>query len=96
MITKESQLIFSEIFIGNLLNVYFDDNQTPGNNFLRGNACLSQPSILIKLLEQKEFVFVVSLVKLQIKKDVLTLKAKTSFFCSTQVDLDRISLAPQP
>ena len=70
MITKESQLIFSEIFIGNLLNVYFDDNQTPVNNFLRGNACLSQPSILIKLLEQKEFVFVVSLVKLQIKKDV--------------------------
>ncbi|EPC76912.1 hypothetical protein Lpp221_15294, partial [Lacticaseibacillus paracasei subsp. paracasei Lpp221] len=55
-----------------------------------------QSRILIKLLEQKEFVFVVSLVKLQIKKDVLTLKAKTSFFCSTQVDLDRISLAPQP
>ena len=66
MITKESQLIFSEIFIGNLLNVYFDNNQTPGNNFLR-NACLSQLSILIKLLEQKEFVFVVSLVKSHIK-----------------------------
>ncbi|MCT4394037.1 MAG: hypothetical protein L0K22_01985 [Lacticaseibacillus paracasei] len=96
MITKESQLIFSEIFIGNLLNVYFDDNQTPGNNFLRGNVCLSQLSILIKLLEQKEFVFVVSLVKSHIKKDVLTLKGKNVLFCSTQVDLDRISLAPQP
>ena len=77
MITKESQLIFSEIFIGNLLNVYFDDNQTPVNNFLRGNACLSQPSILIKLLEQKEFVFVV---KSHIKKDVLTLKGKNVLF----------------
>lgn len=80
MITKESELIFSEIFFGNLLNVYFDDNLTPGNNFLRGNACLSQPSILIKLLEQKEFVFVVSLVKSQIKKDVLTLKGKNVLF----------------
>ncbi|WP_216630148.1 hypothetical protein, partial [Lacticaseibacillus paracasei] len=69
-----------EIFIGNLLNVYFDDNQTPVNNFLRGNACLSQLSILIKLLEQKEFVFVVSLVKSQIKKDVLTLKGKNVLF----------------
>ena len=80
MITKESQLIFSEIFIGNLLNVYFGDNLTPVNNFLRGNACLSQPSILIKLLEQKEFVFVVSLVKSHIKKDVLTLKGKNVLF----------------
>lgn len=80
MITKESQLIFSEIFIGNLLNVYFDDNLTPVNIFLRGNACLSQPSILIKLLEQKEFVFVVSLVKSHIKKDVLTLKGKNVLF----------------
>ncbi|MBT9263161.1 hypothetical protein IOD71_14210 [Lactobacillus sp. MYD3] len=68
------------MFIGNLLNVYFDDNQTPVNNFLRGNACLSQLSILIKLLEQKEFVFVVSLVKSQIKKDVLTLKGKNVLF----------------
>ena len=68
MITKESLLTFSEFFIGNLPNVYFDDNQTPGNNFLRGNACLSQTSILIKLLEQKEFVSVVSLVKSHIKK----------------------------
>ncbi|WP_353990977.1 hypothetical protein ABVF02_01295 [Lacticaseibacillus paracasei] len=80
MITKESQLIFSEIFIGNLLNVYFADNQMPCNNFLRGNACLSQPSILIKLLEQKEFVSVVSLVKSHIKKDVLTLKGKNVLF----------------
>ena len=80
MITKESQLIFSEIFIGNLLNVYFDDNLTPCNNFLRGNACLSQPSILIKLKKKKEFVFVVSLVKSQIKKDVLTLKGKNVLF----------------
>ncbi|EPC73580.1 hypothetical protein Lpp126_13012, partial [Lacticaseibacillus paracasei subsp. paracasei Lpp126] len=46
----------------------FNDNQTPGNNFLRENACLSQTFILIKLLEQKEFVSVVSLVKSHIKK----------------------------